>query len=150
VYLPRITEDAQQYVKPGGESEPLNGSETLLLIEDDDMLRRLSVEVLESYGYRVLSAPNGGSALLLCERHPGPIHLLVSDVVMPEMSGREAADRLLKLRPELKVLFVSGYTDNSIVHHGVLAEGANFLQKPFSPEALARKVREVLNPAVKG
>jgi CheY-like chemotaxis protein len=101
--------------------------------------------VLETLGYQVLEAMNGGAALLLCERHQEKIHLLISDVVMPEMSGRELAERLAQLRPDMKVLFMSGYTDNAIVHQGILDEGADFIQKPFSPDALARKVRDVLD-----
>jgi DNA-binding response OmpR family regulator len=102
--------------------------------------------VLKAYGYRVIPAGNAGEALLLCERERGRIHLVLTDVVMPNVSGRELANRLEKMWPGIKVLFMSGYTDDIIVRHGVLEEGAEFIQKPFSPEELAGKVRAVLGP----
>jgi YesN/AraC family two-component response regulator len=92
-----------------------------------------------------LEAPHGDDALLVCEQHEGPIHLMVTDVVMPNMSGHELAKRLKAFHPEMKVLYMSGYTDNAIVHHGVLEKGMNYIQKPFTIEGLARKVREVLD-----
>ena len=147
VYLPRVGGEAREYKRSAEVEESVEGAETILLAEDEEVVRKLTVQVLEMYGYEVLEASNGGSALLLCERHQGPIHLLVTDVIMPEMSGRELADRLAQLRPEMRVLYMSGYTDNAIVHQGVLDEGANFIEKPFSPDALARKVREVLDLA---
>jgi CheY-like chemotaxis protein len=97
------------------------------------------------YGYRVLDAANGAAAISICEQHAGKIDLVLTDVIMPGLSGREVADRLLELRPEMRVLFMSGYTDDAIVHQGVLDEAANFLQKPFAPDSLAQKVREVLD-----
>jgi two-component system, cell cycle sensor histidine kinase and response regulator CckA len=145
IYLPRVDEGAEEYKRSAEAEGAVRGAETVLLTEDEEIVRKLARQVLELYGYRVLEAANGGTALLICERHAGPIHLLITDVVMPEMSGRELADRLAGLRPEMKVLYMSGYTDNAIVHHGVLDESANFIQKPFSTDALARKVREVLD-----
>jgi CheY-like chemotaxis protein len=126
-------------------SDTLRGTETVLLVEDDEFVRRLVHEVLENYGYRLLDAANGVEALSASEQSEMPIHLLVTDVVMPGISGREVADRLAALRPEIKVLFMSGHTDEAIIHHGMLDADAAFIQKPFAPDALARKVREVLD-----
>ncbi len=150
VYLPLVGEGGQEYRRRDEVEEAVRGTETVLLAEDEEVVLRLAREVLETYGYRVLEAANGGAALLICERHEEPIHLLITDVVMPEMSGRELADRLASLRPDMKVLYMSGYTDNAIVHQGVLDEEANFIQKPFAPRLLARKVREVLDEEVRG
>jgi CheY-like chemotaxis protein len=145
IYLPRVDEGAQESARSAETVYDTQGSETILLAEDEEAVRSLARHVLEMYGYQVLEAANGGAALLICERHKEPIQLLITDVIMPEMSGRELADRLAPLRPEMKVLFMSGYTDNAIVHQGVLEEGANFIQKPFPTDALAHKVREVLD-----
>ncbi len=123
----------------------LNGSETVLIVEDDGSLRNLTRKILERYGYSILKAENGEDALRISEEQDGSIDLMITDVVMPKMSGREVAERLQSLRPEIKVIYMSGYTDNAIVHHGVLASGLNFIEKPFTPEDLARKVREVLD-----
>ena len=117
----------------------------ILLAEDDEMLRPLAKGLLKKLGYTVLDAENAERALGLASAHAGPIHLLVADVVMPGASGRELARQLAESRPDTKVLYVSGYTDDAIVHHGMLEPGLNFLQKPFNPGALARKVREVLD-----
>jgi PAS domain S-box-containing protein len=145
VYLPRVDEGAPKYERRIEMESDVLGSETVLVAEDEEMVRKLARRVLEMFGYQVLEAANGGSALLICERHNEPIHLLVTDVIMPEMSGRDLADRLAQLRPGIKVLYMSGYTDDAIVHQGVLDEGANYIQKPFATDALVRKVREVLD-----
>jgi two-component system cell cycle sensor histidine kinase/response regulator CckA len=123
------------------------GIETILLVEDEAGVRRLSLTVLETQGYVVLEAPSGDVALQVARSETGPIHLVVTDVVMPGMNGRELWDRLKVLRPDSRVLFMSGYTDDAIARHGVLEPGIAFLQKPFTPFSLAQKVREVLDAA---
>jgi PAS domain S-box-containing protein len=143
VYLPRVEEDVGPPPPP---PPPLRrGTETILLVEDEDMLRGLVREMLRKAGYLVLEARQGGEALLHCERHAGTIHMMLSDVVMPQMSGPELAERLRRLRPGMKVLFMSGYTDEAIVHHGVLRPGVAFVHKPFTAEGLAAKIQEVLD-----
>jgi len=145
IYLPRVEDAAEPLVSAASSLQSLTGTETILLVEDHDGLRALARKVLERYGYTVLEAPDGDAALQICERHPGAIDLLLTDVVMPGMSGRALADCLAPRRPAMKQLFTSGYTDNAIVHRGVLAAGTAFLQKPYTPEVLARKVRDVLD-----
>jgi PAS domain S-box-containing protein len=129
-------------------SEPVGGSETLLVVEDDDELRALTRTILTAYGYDVLEARGSAQALEIAALHAGVIHGLVTDVVMPQMNGRELAERLLPMRPQVKVLFLSGYTETAIVEHGILKPGVAFLQKPYSSEGLAVKVREVLDSRV--
>jgi CheY-like chemotaxis protein len=141
-YLPRVDEGVQEYKRSGEPEDALQGTELILLAEDEEMIRKLAREVLEMHGYKVLEAANGRAALLIYERHEKPIDLLITDVIMPEMSGRELADRLSQLRPEMKVVYMFGYTDNAIVHQGVLNERANFIQKSFSPQTPASKVRD--------
>jgi two-component system cell cycle sensor histidine kinase/response regulator CckA len=116
----------------------------VLLVEDEDAVRALAREVLRRHGYVVLEARHGLDAVRIAERHPDMIHLLITDVVMPHLSGRDLARRLQAARPNLKVLFMSGYTDHEVMHRH-LTPGVSFLQKPFSPEILARKVRGVLD-----
>ncbi len=144
IYLPRVDTPVENYRRPEDWMGDLSGTGTILLAEDEELVRNLTSEVLQLYGYSVLEASGGREALQICERYADSIDLLITDVVMPEMSGRELADRLKQLRPDVKVLFMSGYTDNAIVHQGVLDAGANFIQKPFAPEVLANKVREIL------
>ncbi len=148
IYLPRV-EEVPDERGPVAEKRPVpalpQGAETVLVAEDDETLRRLIYEILQSSGYAVLEAGRGEEALRLAGEHAGPIHLLITDMVMPGMGGREVAGRLAALRPGTRVLFVSGYTDDAIVRHGVLEHGLAFLQKPFVPEALLRKVRETLD-----
>jgi two-component system, cell cycle sensor histidine kinase and response regulator CckA len=147
IYLPRVDAPVQPTPPAVTTTGSLQGSETILVVEDQEEVRKLTRRVLEARGYRVLVAASGHEALRVAEQHEGPLHLLVTDVVMPGMSGREVGLLLAHARPGMKVLYLSGYTDESIVHHGVLAPGVAFLQKPFTAEVLARKVREVLESA---
>jgi DNA-binding NtrC family response regulator len=123
----------------------LRGSETILLVEDQEQVRVVAAGILQRNGYRVLVAAGPGEALLLIEKHVGPLELLLTDVVMPQMSGAELAKRVAATRSDAKVLCMSGYTDDSVVRHGVLESGMAFLQKPFTPESLTRRVRQVLD-----
>jgi CheY-like chemotaxis protein len=144
IYLPRVEAAVEAPAPTPEPTTSFGGSETVLLVEDQADVRRLTRKVLAARGYTVLVAAHGVEALRVAEQHSGPIHLMVADVVMPGMSGREVGELLLRARPEVKVLYVSGYANDSIVHHGVLEPGLAFLEKPFTPDALARKVREVL------
>lgn len=143
VYLPLV--EAEKPEQPTEvDTTDLRGKETILIVEDDQAVRNLTRRILASAGYKTLTAANGGEALLECEQHEGKIHLVLTDVVMPKMSGKELSDRLAKISPNLKVLFMSGYTDNAIVHHGILDEGTHFIAKPFTSSSLLEKVRSVL------
>jgi PAS domain S-box-containing protein len=153
VYLPAaegVAAEEKPERPPPGSSDAPGGSETVLLVEDEDAVRALGRLVLRQGGYDVLEARDGGEALRLCAGHAGPIHLLVSDVVMPGLGGRQLAERLAESRPGMKVLFMSGYIDDAVVRHGVSAAEVAFLPKPFTPAALARKVREVLDGSPAG
>jgi PAS domain S-box-containing protein len=163
VYLPRVAAPVAPVERAAAETPVARSGapateavltpgrgETILLVEDAQRVRAVVREILEMSGYVVLEARHGAEALEVSNRHVGVIHLLVTDVVMPQMSGRELAQRLATLRPELKVLYMSGYTDDAIVRHGVLASGIAFLSKPFTPNALALKVREVLDGVAAG
>ena len=149
IYLPRVQAAAEALPEC---EPPLCGvltdtgeKKTVLLAEDEQALRQLIRHFLQELGYTVLESTTIAEAVQLAEQHPDPIHLLLTDVVMPGSSGRALADRVLALRPDIKVLYMSGYPDETIVHHGVLAPGVDFLQKPFTVDALARKLRAVLN-----
>jgi PAS domain S-box-containing protein len=144
VYLPRAGGASKPQAAPVAAAETLRGTETVLVVEDQPEVRKLTLAMLEDQGYRLLEAANGSEALSLCKRYTEPIHLLVTDVVMPGMTGRELARMLLALRPSLKTLYTSGYPANAIAHGGVLDSGVAYLPKPFSPVQLAAKVREVL------
>ena len=144
IYFPRAEESTPFASEGVGSVKILPGSETILLVEDEELLRTPIREILERQGYSVLEASHGEEALVVARQYPGPINLLLSDIVMPGMNGRDLAGQLSRTRPELKVLFMSGYTHNAIVHQGVLEEGLAFLEKPFTPEALAVKIRQVL------
>jgi CheY-like chemotaxis protein len=145
VYLPRL--NADNAANPASERcLTAAGIETVLVVEDQEEVRNLTVAVLEDCGYQVLSAANGQAALEVSEQHKGPIHILVTDAVMPGMPGRQLADRLRHTRPFTKVLFMSGYTDNVAAYRFEVDAGNAFLQKPFDPDTLAAKVRETLGP----
>lgn len=145
IYFPRIeARIAEVIAAPAKDMKVLRGSETILLVEDEKPVRDLAGSILRRQGYHVLEAHNGGDALLICEQHNAKIDLLLTDVVMPRMSGRVLTERLQVVRPEMRVLYMSGYTDDAIVHHGVLDSNIAFLHKPLTPDSLARKVREVL------
>jgi CheY-like chemotaxis protein len=145
IYFPRVFEELQEAAEEPADAELPRGSETILVVEDEGMIREIINLTLADHGFRVLLAQDGEEAFRVCEGHQGPIHLLLCDVVLPKMSGRDVAKGLTSRRPDVRVLYMSGYTANAIVHHGVLEPGIAFLQKPFSPAALLAKVREVLS-----
>jgi two-component system cell cycle sensor histidine kinase/response regulator CckA len=144
IYLPRVEEAAEPVGPLPVSQTESGGSETILLVEDEESVRQLVRETLESKGYKILEAENGEDALRLAGQHAGPIHMLITDVVMPGMSGRELATQLCQAHPKTKVLYLSGYTEDAIVHEGVLEPGTSFLQKPFTLQVLSRKVRDIL------
>ena len=147
VYLPRVDEIIDGDEIEGEAATVPRGQETVLLVEDEDVVRNLSKEILETYGYSVLVAANGREGLSVGKEFQGQIDLVITDVIMPLMGGKEMAAGLRTIRPDARVLFMSGFTDDAIGHHGVLDETVFFLQKPFSPDALATKAREVLDQA---
>ncbi len=145
IYLPAAGGEPQETAAARAGQDALTGHETILVCEDDAAVRQVSERILQRGGYTVLAAENGESALRLAAEHAGPIHLLVTDVIMPGMNGRELSAALCGVRPALKTLFVSGYTADVIAHHGVLEEGLEFLEKPFTQHGLLRRVRDVLD-----
>ncbi|HEY1272689.1 MAG TPA: PAS domain S-box protein, partial [Terriglobales bacterium] len=147
VYLPRVDQAVEAPAAPPAMAPTLGGSETILLVEDEDGVRALITLFLERNGYNVFAARNAEDALSLCERSQDTMHLLLTDLVLPKMGGRELAEQVTAARPNIKTLFISGYTDDAVLRHGVLASRAAFLQKPFSMEVLLQKVREVLSRA---
>jgi CheY-like chemotaxis protein len=145
IYLPQVIAELD---KPTGETVVpgrARGSETILFVEDEQSVRDLVRQYLTGTGYSVLEASDGARALKIAEGHAGPIHILITDVVMPHLSGPDLATQLVASRPDLKVLFISGYTDDTVFRHGVLEGGVAFLQKPFNLKALAAKIREMLD-----
>ena len=149
IFLPRVEVAESSNEKPASELKVFHGSETILLVEDEDIVRGLTRKILVEAGYKVLDARSGEEAIRLSRHYRGSIDLLLTDVVMPETSGKEVAERLLELRPAARVLFMSGYTDEAIVRHGVLDENVDFIQKPFTWARLGKKVRDVLDREVR-
>ncbi len=145
VYLPRADDTAATPQRPARWAAAPQGSETVLLVEDEDSVRELARRILVDRGYRVLEAADATQALEVSRVHPEPIHLLLTDVVMPGLNGRELADRLRPQRPGMEVLYMSGYSDHAVLRDRTLNSGTNFLHKPFTPESLARRVRDVLD-----
>jgi PAS domain S-box len=145
LYFPQVAEEAEAVSPKPPDERPLRGSETILLVEDEEALRGVGRQMLEAYGYKVLLAEDGAAGLALAQNYPHPIQLLMTDILMPKMSGIELAERLSTLRPELKILYTSGYNDNGISPRRV--EEARYLQKPYAMEELARTLRELLDPA---
>jgi len=145
IYFHCVKESAAKISKTVPSADSLKGTETILVTEDEDNLRNLACEILRTHGYNVLEAENGSSALLKCEKYQEPIHLILSDVVMPEMSGAKLVERLISIHSEMKVLYMSGYTDDAVIRHGILEEKVQFLPKPFTPLSLLEKVRTILD-----
>ncbi|HXA11820.1 MAG TPA: response regulator, partial [Mycobacterium sp.] len=145
IFLPCADHMADEVQVGSSALRVLGGSETILLVEDQPEVRSVTRAALTRRGYTVIEASQGEEALQIVEGHPGTIHLLLTDVVMPAMGGRELARRLLHRRPHLRVLYTSGYADTAIVHHGVVESDVAFIQKPYTPDSLLHKVREVLD-----
>src|SRR5258708_5543256 len=145
IYLPWLAAEHAETVKVADVPRPSLAAETVLLVEDEDGVRTLVKLMLERQGYTVLHAKDGVEAVMICEQHAGNIDLLITDVVLEHLSGRELAEKLVSLRPSMRTLYISGYTDDAIVHHGVLSSDMAFLQKPFTAEALLEKVRQLVD-----
>ncbi len=146
VYLPRLAGNVESEAEEVCDRPDLRGCEVVLVVEDETEVRKLTVAILRRLGYRVLEAPGGREALALASAESGPIHLLITDVVMPRMTGRELAERLLAFRPDTRVLYMSGYTEDVIAHRGILDPGVKYIAKPFRPQELAARVRDLLGP----
>jgi CheY-like chemotaxis protein len=144
IFLPRIDEEAQ-HARKEGPGPLLRGTETVLLVEDEASLREMLREVLDANGYSVLVARDGAEALQIAAAHAAPIQLMVTDVIMPGMTGPKIVDLVAQTRPEVKVLYISGYSDEAVTRHGLIGPRRAFLSKPFAPEALLRRVRESLD-----
>lgn len=145
IYLPKVAGAAESQTKAKPKVAPAGGTETVLVVEDADMLRNLACRILRTQGYNVLEARNGCDALAVYGQQKEPVHLVLSDLIMPEMNGRQLAEHLRSCQPDIKVLLMSGYTDDSVVRRGILEAETNFIQKPFSPAALSKKVRDILD-----
>ncbi|MGC2390327.1 MAG: response regulator, partial [Candidatus Acidiferrum sp.] len=148
VYLPRVTDQAESQLQAVEVPGAGKGSETILLVEDEEAVRELASRILSAKGYSVVAAKSTHEAEQFIAKHPGRIHLLLTDIIMPGVSGRELAKRITARHPKTRVLYMSGYTDNVLAQGGVLEAGLSFLQKPFTPGALIQKVRDVLDSRV--
>jgi two-component system, cell cycle sensor histidine kinase and response regulator CckA len=147
VYLPQVKAEQREKASEQPQQSVVAASETILLVEDEEMVRKLACDILQTTGYQVLVARHGDEAIGICEAYAGTIDLMLTDVVMPRMNGRKVAESVRQFRPKMKVLYMSGYTDDAIVHHGALEAGTNFIEKPFTAESLTSKVRETLSKA---
>jgi two-component system cell cycle sensor histidine kinase/response regulator CckA len=145
IYLPRTQDKKTSSLRISAPPAAARGAETILLVEDEDQVRAVASSILKKAGYRVFEASGPEEALAICAEHGAEIRLLLTDVVMPKMSGRQLAERIVSLHGDMKVLFMSGYTDDAILRHGVLDSGVAFLQKPLTPSVLIRRVQEVLD-----
>jgi CheY-like chemotaxis protein len=146
IYIPRVTEEAVAIARPGViPFEKLRGSETILVVEDEEIVRKLIRQTLVQYGYDVLDAGCGDDAIDACSRRKAAIHLMLTDVVLPDMTGVDLSRRLAAILPEMKVIFMSGYTNIGVLQEGILESDVAFIQKPFTSETLARRIREVLD-----
>jgi CheY-like chemotaxis protein len=145
IYLPRVDAPVDSAASRAARSSASRGSETVLVVEDVEQVRTVTRRMLERQGYTILEAADGAAALRVAAAHPGALHLLLTDVVMAGMDGRQLAERLIAERPTLRVLYMSGYTDEAIVHHGLLEAGIAYVQKPFTPGTLGQKLRAVLD-----
>jgi CheY-like chemotaxis protein len=144
IYLPRVFEPSEELKREAGEELP-RGTETVLVVEDDGSVREVAVNILRMQGYKVLEATGGEEALIICEKEKNPIHLILTDILMPHMTGPQLIRQLKQVRQDLKVLYMTGYTDESVVHQGILEKGVKLIHKPFTIKKMARKVREVLD-----
>ena len=145
VYLPQVNQVVEVRKADALSTAGAKGTETVLLAEDEKVVRKFVRSILEKNGYTVLEAHHGSEALRVALQHPGPIDLLLTDMVMPLMGGKLLAGKMINLRPGIKVLYMSGYSENAVIHHGILELGTAFLEKPFTVEALETKVRELLD-----
>lgn len=145
IFLPKVEQPENEMVLKGQSAKSPQGSETILIVEDNAVVRRVVKKILINLGYQVLEAADSDEALGICAEYSGPIHLLFTDVIMPGMNGRDLAERWVARRPNTKIIFTSGYTEDTIAHQGALEEGIHFMQKPYRPDLLARKIREVLD-----
>ena len=148
IYFPRIKAEEKSDIEEPLDENRLKGSETILVVEDSETLLKLTQKILEAYGYKILTAQSGNEAMEIFKGNVGPIHLLLTDVVMPGISGRKLAEQIQSKNPKVKVIYMSGYTDDNISKHGVLYDDIEFIEKPFSPKDLGLKVREVLNQGI--